>query len=74
MSQVIGFVWQEEDPHGKFGDGISRPKPGTKVRDYQVIIYQSGERPMRWSCKAESKRHAIRYAQNRWPNAVVELA
>jgi hypothetical protein len=29
---------------------------------------------MTWITRAETKRHAIRYAENRWPGAVVEIA
>jgi hypothetical protein len=29
---------------------------------------------MTWITRAESKSHAVRYAQNRWPGATVEVA
>jgi hypothetical protein len=28
---------------------------------------------MTWITHAETKRHALRYAQNRWPTAAVEV-
>ena len=70
---IVAFQWREE-AKGSYGDGISRPKPAARTREYRLIIYPQGSRPMTWITRAESKRHAIRYAQNRWPNAAVEVA
>lgn len=33
-----------------------------------------GSQPLTWITRAESKRHAIGYAQARWPGAAVEVA
>jgi hypothetical protein len=30
--------------------------------------------PLTWIPRAETKKHAIRYAEARWPGAVVEAA
>jgi hypothetical protein len=43
------------------------------VRDYKVIIYPQGARPITWYTRAESKRSAEKYARNRWPGAAVEV-
>ena len=69
----IALQWGEEE-QGVYGDGISRPKHGVKTREFRVIVYPKGAQPMTWITRAESKRDALRYAQNRWPNATVELA
>ena len=73
MFNAVPFQWQE-DNLGRFGDGISRPIPKTKTRQYRVVVYPSGARPLTWTTNAESRAHAIKYAQARWPNAAVEGA
>ena len=69
----ICLGWVDEE-RGKFGDGISRPKPQARTREFRLIVYPQGSQPMTWITRAESKRHAVRYAQNRWPGAAVEVA
>ena len=73
MSEPVPFQWQEESL-GRFGDGISRPLPKAKTRQCRVLVYPSGARPITWITRAESRDHAIKYAQARWPGAVVEPA
>lgn len=77
MADIIGamlpWAWREEPTGSKHGEGISRPRPGTRTREYRVQVRKSGAQPMVWITKAESKRHALRYAQNRWPDAAVEV-
>lgn len=73
MADFTPLLWQEEEK-GRFGDGISRPRPKARTREYRVIVYPMGARPMTWITRAETKRHAIRYAQARWPGAEVEVA
>jgi hypothetical protein len=69
----VALQWAEEEK-GTYGDGISRPRPLARTREYRVIVYPQGARPLTWFTKAESKRHAIRYARNRWPGCEVEMA
>ena len=71
---MLPFQWLEEPSTSRHGDGISRPLPKTRTREYRVIIYKPGAQPMTWITRAETKRHAIRYAENRWPGAAVEVA
>jgi hypothetical protein len=71
--QMLPFQWQEEET-GNYGEGISRPRHGARTRDFKLIIYPQGAQPMTWFTRAESKRDAIKYAQNRWPGATVEVA
>lgn len=71
----IAFQWRnDEDDAGLYGDGISRPMPGNPTREFRLLVFKPGSRPMTWITRAESKKHAITYAQNRWPGAEVEVA
>jgi hypothetical protein len=38
MFEAVPFQWQEEST-GRFGDGISRPLPKAKTRQYRVLVY-----------------------------------
>lgn len=69
----VCLSWAEEEK-GTFGDGISRPNPNAKVHEYRLIVYPQGSRPMTWITRAETKRHAIKYAKARWPGSAVEVA
>jgi len=71
---MLPSQWAEEPSTSKHGEGISRPRLKTRTREYRVIICKPGAQPMTWVTRAESKRHAIRYAENRWPGAAVEVA
>ena len=65
------LLWREDD-HARYGDGISRPVPKARTKLYTLIVYKSGSMPMTMTMRAESKAAAITYAQNRWPDAVIE--
>ena len=73
MFEAVPFQWQEESL-GRFGNDISRPLPKAKTRQYRVLVYPNGARPITWITRAESRDHAVKYAQARWPSAVVEPA
>ena len=64
-------MWRE-DNQGRYGDGISRPVPKSRTKLYTWIVYKSGSMPMTMTMRAENKTAAITYAQNRWPDAVIE--
>ena len=64
----------DDAPEGRYGDGISRPAAKARTREFRLLVFKPGAQPMTWITRAETKRHAIRYAQNRWPGAVVEVA
>jgi hypothetical protein len=77
MADVKGalFQWRnDEHDGGCYGEGISRPRHGARVRNYKVIVYPKGARPITWYTRAESKAAAIKYAYARWPGSVVEVA
>jgi len=71
---MLPWQWAEDAPTSQHGDGISRPRPGSRTREYRVMVYPRNARPVTWITQAESKRHAIRYAAARWPSATVEVA
>ena len=68
--QIVAMTYPEI---GNYGEGVSRPRHNARVRDYKVIIYPQGARPITWYTRAESKRAAEKYARNRWPGAAVEV-
>jgi hypothetical protein len=71
---MLPWQWAEEPTTSKHGDGISRPRPKARTREFRLIVYPQGAQPMTWITRAETKRHAIRYAEARWPGATVEVA
>ena len=68
------WQWNDELPTSQHGEGVSRPQSGNQTRQYRVMVLKPGARLMIWITRAESPRHAIRYAQARWPGAEVEVA
>ena len=78
MAEITGamlpWAWRDEPDDSKHGEGVSRPRPGARTREFRVIVRKPFTQPMVWITQAETKRHALRYAQNRWPNATVEVA
>ena len=68
------FRSNDEDDNSRHGEGISRPVHGSRTREFRVIVFKPGSQPLTWITKAETKRHAIRYAEARWPGAEVEVA
>lgn len=61
----------EEEPI--LGDGISRPRPKARTREYQLLVYFQKAKPMKIRLMAETQKHALKYASNRWPTATVEI-
>ena len=76
MPEVAAFQWRTHpEAVGHYGEAISRPRPNARVRNFKVIIYPKGARPITRYTRAESKRAAEKYARNRWPDAAaVEVA
>ena len=71
---MLPWQWSEELPTSQHGEGVSRPRSGNQTREFRVLVFKPGSQPLTWITRAESKRHAIRYAQARWPGAEVEVA
>jgi hypothetical protein len=74
MSEIVPFSWREEEHASRYGEGVSRPKAGNRTRQFRLMVFRQGAQPMVWITRAESQRHALRYAEARWPGAVVEVA
>ena len=71
----IAFQWRTPpEEQGIYGEGISRPRHGVRTKEYRLMVFPSGAKPMLWITRAENVKAAIRYAQSRWPNARVEVA
>jgi hypothetical protein len=70
---LVPWHWGDDLPTSRHGEGISRPRPGITTREFRVLVFKPGSQPLTWITRAESKRHAIGYAQARWPGAAVEV-
>jgi hypothetical protein len=70
---MLPWQWAEEPTGSQHGEGISRPRPKARTKEFRLIVYPKGARPMTWITQAETKRAAIRYAEARWPGAAVEV-
>ena len=73
MADFPALQWNDEGATPKIGDGISRPIPGAKTREYRVRVSQVGASPMYVQMRAETKTNVIKYAKARWPTAEVAV-
>ncbi len=71
---MLPWQWADGPQTSQHGDGISRPRPKARTKEFRLIVYPQGAQPMTWITRAETKRHAIRYAEARWPGVTVEVA
>jgi hypothetical protein len=71
---LVPWQWDDELPTSRHGEGVSRPRPGIITREFRLLVFKPNAQPLTWITRAESKRHAIGYAQARWPGAAVEVA
>lgn len=62
----------EEQPHGNFGEGISRAIPDPYNKPFKVRVLLRGSPPMLFTQDAPSIDAAMQFAQNRWPEAIIE--
>jgi hypothetical protein len=67
------LLWQEEPTPAKHGPGISRPRDGQQTRPYRLLVRSGNAPAMRVTLQAPTKRDALRYGKNRWPDAAVEV-
>jgi hypothetical protein len=67
------LLWSEEPTPARYGPGISRPRDGQRTRAFKILVRNGNAQPMRVTFQAPTKRDALRYAQNRWPGAAVEV-
>lgn len=67
------MIFNLEDPHSRFGEGISRPVKGARTRRFKLLVREIGASAMRVELRAESKTAALRYGRARWPHAAIEV-
>lgn len=70
-NEIKAWTWREEE-YTAHGEGLTRARAKARTREYHLIIYMLHGQPMQWIVRAESLRHAIRYAKARWPGTTVE--
>jgi hypothetical protein len=70
---MISLTWDDSEPTSK-GPGVDRPAEGAATSLYHMRVYLARLAPMKVALRAESRKHAKRYAETRWPGARVELA
>ena len=72
MSSFPILSWADE-VHGNYGPGVSRPKEGERTKEFRVLVKLPGAKPLTWITRAQSHRHALKYAKARWPLAHAEI-
>lgn len=60
-----------DGPEPKLGDGVSRPMPKERTREFRLMVQIPGSKPMRVVIPAPTKAKAVTYCKNRWPLATV---
>lgn len=55
------------------GEGISRPTAKARTREFRLLVRFAKTQPMRVVMQAETAKRALHYAQNRWPEASIEI-
>jgi hypothetical protein len=53
------------------GEGISRPPARARTKPYSLVVVHPKSKPMKVILNAPSKREALVYARNRWPDAAI---
>lgn len=71
---LVPFTWKDDNKDRRFGEGVSRPAPTARTKEYRLIIKEPGACKLTWTAKAESLKHAIKYAEARWPGASIQPA
>ena len=71
---ALNTGWDDHiEAKSQHGDGISRAVPGAKTKPFRVRVFQVGASPMVVQLRAESKKHALKYAKARWPMSKIEV-
>jgi hypothetical protein len=68
----VMMPWQD-DALTRTGPGVNRPVPGAATAMYSLRVKQLYGQPMKVTIRAESAKHAQRYAEARWPESKVEF-
>jgi hypothetical protein len=67
------LLWREEPNAAKHGPGVSRAREGQRTKPYRVLVRSGNAPAMTVTLQAPTKRDALRFARNRWPDAAVEV-
>lgn len=73
MSLIPSNTWRDDDANASHGPGISRPANDASARPYRLRVTPSRGAAMIVTLRAETRRLAVTYARNRWPDAQVVL-
>ena len=73
MSWMVPGRLPQEGPEPILGVGVSRPKPNERTRTYRLRVKQPNANAVIVTKAAPSKRKAIFYCKNIWPDATVTL-
>lgn len=65
---------REPEQRGNFGEGVSRAAPDPRNQPFKVRVLMRSTTPMIFTQMAPSLDDAMRFAQNRWPDARIEPA
>lgn len=60
-----------EGPTPMLGPGLSRARPNEATRRYRLNVKRPGQPPIRILIPAPSKKKAVQYCKNRWPDSIV---
>ena len=67
----FSFSSNDEQLHLHHGEGVSRAAPDPRNKPFKVKVALRGSPPMLFTLDALSIDDAIRFAQNRWPDALI---
>lgn len=65
------FSSGDEQPHLHHGEGVSRAAPDPRNKPFKVKVALRGSPSMLFTQDALSIDDAMRFAQNRWPDALI---
>jgi len=69
----VVMSWREDGEPTRSGPGISRPAVGAATAMYTLRVKPLHGASVKVTLRAESPKHAKRYAEARWPEAHVEF-
>ena len=73
MSLIPSNTWRDDPAGALYGPGLSRPANEAAARTSRLRVTPSRGAAMIVTLRAETRRLAVTYARNRWPDAQVVL-
>jgi hypothetical protein len=71
MNRIASNSWDDAPAGAQHGPGISRAANPAAARTFRLRVAPPRGAAMIVTLRAESKRLAVRYAANRWPEATI---